>query len=211
VSSIAVATASHRSHSEDRLLVLNTKDAWILGLADGAGGFSGGACAAEMFVAGVQSACARPDLDLRSAEAWSKLLADLDHQIAQAPEAGETTGIAMIVTTAALIGASCGDSEAWLFAADSHEELTGNQVRKPRLGSGRAEPRGFRATAHGILLMASDGLFRHAKADDVARTTLADPSRAPAALVGLLKTQHRKLPDDVAIIVAHLDGPAVPT
>jgi hypothetical protein len=130
------------------------------------------------------------------------LLAELDDEIRRLPDAGETTGIAMIVTATAIIGASCGDSEAWLLGASSRDELTGSQVRKPRLGAGRAEPRSFHAAARGALLLASDGLFRHARMDDVARTVVDDPGRAPTALVRILEVQHRKLPDDVAIIVA---------
>jgi serine/threonine protein phosphatase PrpC len=203
---ISVGTASYRSHSEDRLLVLNTGNAWILGLSDGTGGISGGASAAEYFVQGIHRASLQSTFDVSSPNMWSALLTEIDDEIRRIPHAGETTGIALAVTTGMITGASCGDSEAWLLTRDSRLELTGNQVRKPRLGSGRAEPRSFHAVASGILLVASDGLFGHVTLNDVARALLPDPGRAVAALTRLLEEQHRRLPDDVAMIIAQLDN-----
>lgn len=53
-------------------------------------------------------------------------------------------------------------------------------------------------------MVATDGLFGHARLDDIAATVLADSPPGAAALVQLLERQHSKLPDDVAIVVAHL-------
>ena len=47
-----------------------------------------------------------------------------------------------------------------------------------------------------------DRLLALAARDDIAATALADPARAPAALVQLLEQRYRALPDDVAILVA---------
>lgn len=202
--SFAIATASHRRHPDDRLLVLNTTHGWILALADGVGGASGGAQAAELFLHGVQRASARPAFAPGSATTWTDLLAELDDEIQRDPAAGETTGIALAMIGDAIIGASCGDSEAWLLGDGFRQALTGEQRKKPRLGSGRAVPQSFHAPIRGTLVMASDGLFGHAALDDVARIVLAEPGRSASALVRFLEQQYRALPDDVAIIVAEL-------
>lgn len=112
VPSFAITTASHRGRPEDRLLVLNTARGWILALADGVSGASGGAQTAELFVHGVQRASARLAFAADSPEAWTDLLAEFDGEIRRAPAAGETTGIALALTADAVIGASCEDSEA---------------------------------------------------------------------------------------------------
>lgn len=199
-----MATASHRAHSQDRLLVANVGDAWILGLADGAGGVAGGAEAAELFIARVHQAAYQRAFDTTTPEAWSALLVQIDEEIRASPAAGETTGIAIAVRPTELVGASSGDSEAWRFAAEVRDQLTEGQARRPRLGSGRALPRGFRAASNGVLVLGSDGLFGHALHDDIARIALADPRHAATGLVEHLTSRYRRLPDDVAVIVGAL-------
>jgi len=200
-----MAAASHRSRSEDRMLVMNAGRNWILCLCDGAGGMSGGANAADLLVHRVQRVSSATAFDVNSPEVWSTLLAESDAEIRQAPKAGETTGIVMALTPTTIIGASCGDSEAWLFSEHAHRELTCDQVRKPRLGTGLAQPRSFHAAARGTLVIASDGLFSYVKPDDVAREVFRDPGLTAVALRRVLEFHYRVLPDDVAIIVAHTE------
>jgi serine/threonine protein phosphatase PrpC len=200
------AAASYRERTEDRTLVLRVGDDWIICVADGTGGASGAALAAEMFVAGVRRAAEERGLEIRAPDAFVALMEDLDHEIKCHPIASETTGIALTVTPTSIAGASVGDSRAWLFTADSAVELTADQVRKPRLGTGGALPRWFTMKAEGTLVVGTDGLFDNLPIADVAaiaRTEL--PAAAAEALVRQLRARFRALPDDVAVVVGRLD------
>ena len=52
----ATAAASFRERTEDRVLVWPVGEIWVVCVADGSGGVSGAAKAAETFVAGVRQA-----------------------------------------------------------------------------------------------------------------------------------------------------------
>lgn len=110
----------------------------------------------------------------------------------------------MAVTASDIVGASCGDSQAWLLGDAASLELTKDQSRKPRLGTGRAAPKSFCARPDGVLLVGTDGLFDHATRADITTIVLADPDAAADALLALLRAKFRSLPDDVAIVVGLL-------
>jgi serine/threonine protein phosphatase PrpC len=199
------AAASSRETTEDRALVFRFGEYWIVCVADGTGGVSGGAKAADLFVTGVRQAVESRAVIIGEPTAWADLIRTLDDEIARHPLAGETTGIALAVTPTSIVGASAGDSRAWLFTDDS-AELTKDQARKPRLGTGRTKPQPFTAEASGILVVGTDGLFDYARIEDVcaiARTAV--PKDAAAALVNLPGRRSRALPDDVAVVVGWLD------
>jgi PPM family protein phosphatase len=117
-----------------------------------------------------------------------------------------------------VVGASVGDSQALLFTDTGHLALTSAQVRKPLLGSGRARLTEFEAPVDGgRLLIATDGLFNHASMDGIRRVILgaALPTVGPA-LVQLARLASGALPDDVGLVVVHLDvgargGPGLTT
>lgn len=201
----ATAAASPKASSEDRALVIPTDLGAIVCIADGTGGASGGGRAAELFVEGIRHATLHTRLDTTDPAAWIALLHELDHHIAADPHAGETTGIAFAIASGALIGASCGDSRAYLATPTSFHELTRDQHRKPRLGTGRAIAQSFMTAAHGILVVATDGLFDHAKLADIQRTALHPSADPAAALVHLVIDHHRTPPDDITVIVGWLD------
>jgi len=202
----ATAAASSGEKTEDRTLVTRACDGWLVCVADGTGGGSGAALAAEMFVSGVRRAVEERGLEIREPDAFVSLLEDLDHEIKRHPIASETTGIALAITPTSIVGASVGDSRAWLFTADGAVELTADQVRKPRLGSGGALPRWFATTAKGTLVVGTDGLFDNAAIADIAAIARAGLAAAAAdALIGHLRGRFRALPDDVAVVVGRLD------
>ena len=175
-------------------------------VADGTGGVSGAAIAAEMFIAGVKRAIDAGMDDLDDRATWVGLLRALDEEIARDPVAGETTGIALVVSAASVVGASVGDSEAWLFT-DGSLELTGNQNRKPRLGTGRARPKPFEAPGRGTLVVATDGLFHNATIDDIRAVARHDSPGTADALAKLpAGAGSRALPDDVAVVVGWLNS-----
>ncbi len=199
-----IATDSHRANTEDRAMVLPVEDGAILCIADGTGGLPGGARAAELFVERVRCAALAPSFAQGDPDAWSALLESIDIHIAADRMAGETTGIAIAVIENRLVGASSGDSRAYLVAASGWRELTAGQCRKPRLGTGRARPKSFEAKARGVLVAGTDGLFDYAEFDDISRVVLSMPDEAVGALVRLVRDRHRRLPDDIAVVVGRL-------
>ena len=214
VPSFSMSAASYRGNTEDRAAVTLVDGGWLLCLADGTGGISGGARAAELFVAEVVRTAALPSFARNEAEAWAELVERADRALVADRQAGETTGIALMVTPSALVGASCGDSQAWLLTSEARLDLTASQARKPRLGSGRARACPFRAEPRGTLVVASDGLFDYAPHESIAETALAaagDGATLAAAghgaerLVRLVLDRHRPAPDDIAVIVGRLD------
>ncbi|XXT19700.1 hypothetical protein WME94_56720 [Sorangium sp. So ce429] len=197
------ASASYRINTEDRVLVLPIEAGWIVGVADGTGGLSGGAKAAELLVGGIHRA-ALPSFNVINPAAWAALLEALDDEIASEPTAGETTGVALAVSSGLVVGASCGDSKAYLSTPAGWRELTSHQSRKPRLGTGQAKARPFIADAQGILVVGTDGLFDYAKLDDLSRAILTASECGADALVRLVLERHRTLPDDIAVVVGWL-------
>ena len=160
-----------RGNGQDRAAVFERDDGGlVLVLADGAGGTSHGEVAAQAVVDTVQ-ALARVDAD------WSSTLCSLDVD-SERLRGGQTTAIVLIVGET-IRGASVGDSEAWLVSPDGRiEPLTANQVRKPLVGAGCEPIATTGATlGTGTLVVASDGLFRHANARDIARIACKPMSR----------------------------------
>ena len=64
-----------------------------------------------------------------------------------------------------------GLAEAWLVTHDDHRVLTSGQRRKPFIGDGCGKQVSFRlARGDGVLLVATDGLFKYANAASICRT-----------------------------------------
>jgi PPM family protein phosphatase len=186
-----------RGEGQDRAAVFEREYGGItIALADGAGGTSNGAIAAQAVLDTVQI-IAGSDAD------WSVILQTLDRDITRL-QGGQTTAI-VVVLGDAIRGASVGDSEAWLVYADQRiEALTANQARKPLLGSGaQLTPIVDAALGDATLVVASDGLFRSAKPMDIARIAAgADLTAAAEALVDLVRTDVGNVLDDVSIVLA---------
>ncbi|HEX5058729.1 MAG TPA: SpoIIE family protein phosphatase [Kofleriaceae bacterium] len=186
-----------RGEGQDRAAVFERNDGGItIALADGAGGTSNGDLAAQAVLDTVQ-VLAGSDAD------WSVILQTLDRDTARL-RGGQTTAIVVVLDEAKIRGASVGDSEAWLVYRDRRiEAITGNQERKPLLGSGaHVMPTSEAALGEATLLVASDGLFRTAKPMDIARIA-AGPDLAAAAdnLVDLVRTDIGAVLDDVSIVL----------
>jgi len=149
---------------QDQVYVVESFSRTVIAVADGAGGMSGGAQAANTFVRLSSSAA----IGLQSAERCHRLLELIDQEIAKTSDCGETTGIIIIVTPDGLFGAGVGDSAAWLFSGESKELLT-NGARKPFLGSGSATPITFsKQAAKGTLVVATDGLWKYTSLEAIA-------------------------------------------
>jgi serine/threonine protein phosphatase PrpC len=179
---------------EDRAAVYPRPEAFVAVIADGAGGVSGGAQAADGVLAAVRAAGVPGD-----ATACAQLLAKLDVPAL----GGETTAVMVVLLPDRLIGASIGDSGAWMVTADGHEDLTEGQNRKPLLGTGRAVPVPFtRFHPRGTLLLATDGLLKyvpHARIEELARAE--DVDAAAEELQNASRLPAGDWPDDVAVVV----------
>ncbi|WP_394833168.1 protein phosphatase 2C domain-containing protein [Pendulispora rubella] len=200
----ATAAASYRATSEDRFVVLRTPAGWIMCVADGVSGTPGGGKAADRFVECVRRVALQRDSDASDPIAWAMHLGDIDSEIARDPMAGETTGIALGIVGDRIAGASCGDSRAYLLSRHGPRELTSEQARKPRLGTGRARPCAFSVEARGVLVLGTDGLFDYADPNDMFEVVRVPSDNGAEALVRLVRHRHRVLPDDVAVVVAWL-------
>jgi hypothetical protein len=136
----------------------------------------------------------------------AQALAVVDQAVASNPRAGETTGLLIVIDDDFVVGASVGDCAAWVVPPDDEpREITVHQMRKPRIGTGRASPMGFGPTSlDGVLFVMTDGvadyitreqlttLVRRVKTEQLPRTLL-DEIRLPSgqlcdhatALVGI--------------------------
>lgn len=183
---------------QDRAEVLSLGDRRVVILADGVGGISGGARAADWFIRGVREAAA----GLASAEACWELMRRLDGEIAEANVCGETTGIVVVLRAEGLFGASVGDSAAWLFAIAGRTELTGGQMRKPFLGSGTAWPHRFeQRSVSGTLVVATDGLWKYTSLEVIEKKARAGaPEKLATELAELVRMRSGGFQDDVGIV-----------
>ena len=172
----------------------------IVVVADGAGGMSGGAEAADFVIQQVRQAINSHTLNL---EELREFLISVDQQMIAAKNIGETTCVIAALSGGRIIGASVGDSGAWIVSHSGIDNLTAQQCRKPFIGSGCAIPIGFeRTTLHGTLLLASDGLLKYTSAELIAAVVLMpDLEQAAQKLIELVKYPSGALPDDVSVIL----------
>jgi serine/threonine protein phosphatase PrpC len=202
---VATAAATPRADgtTEDRVAVHQLGGALVVVVADGAGGIPGGDVAADAVVRGIADAMANEPETFQRVEGLVALLRRIDDDIERTPLAGETTAVVVVVTEHGVFGASCGDSGAWLVEEVGYDDLTADQRRTLRLGSGRAKPAPFvRAGIDGTLVVASDGLFNFARPEAICSNARGISLTAAACgLVASVRTVSGDLMDDVAVAV----------
>jgi len=72
------------------------------------------------------------------------LLEGIDHAVLSDPDAGETSALVLLVQQGVVVGASVGDSLAYVVRTVGEEQLLTTRQRKaPRIGTGLACPVGF--------------------------------------------------------------------
>lgn len=174
----------------------------VVVIADGAGGSKDGGRAAEFLVDAVRAA-AIADSRVESGLYWQDVLMQADRALA-ADAAGETTAIVIALTDEHVIGASVGDSQAWLIAGRDIDVLTEHQRRKPLLGDGGATPIAFERPHLGRTLLAgSDGLFNYIPLDRMLSiATSSSVQSAPALLVDASRLRNGGLQDDIGVVLA---------
>jgi PPM family protein phosphatase len=182
---------------QDRLLILPAGDRMIFAVADGAGGISGGAEAAELAIKVITLEAAT----LTSRDECMQMIEDIDQAILGDEAAGETTCAIAVVGPDGIFGASVGDSGIWILGETEMDNLTQGQSVKPFLGSGAAVPAGFeRAQWDGTLLIATDGLLKYTSREMISTAVTHEPfEKLPEALLRLVRYPSGTLPDDVAI------------
>ena len=188
-----VGVASSRIAGQDRAFVFVRPRGLVIALADGAGGTSNGAVAAQAFVnaVGVTS----PETS------WTAVIEALDQDAPRLGH-GQTTAVVVTLDPGGIGGSSVGDSGAWLIR-DEVIDLTDGQVRKP-LGGGGCVPFVFHAGPIGnaTLLVASDGLLRYGKQQDIAAIARGpDLAAAARSLIELVRLPSGALQDDVAVVL----------
>jgi PPM family protein phosphatase len=191
----AVEVVAAQGSGQDRARVFELGDDLVVALADGAGGTGNGAIAAQTIVEAVGAVAS-------ATHDWCALLDELDND---APRLGNGQSTAVIVTIrgGVLLGASVGDSGAWLLKGSDVIDLTEGQHRKPLVGAG-CVPRRIAPTAlgGGTLLVASDGLLRYAKRPDIIRIASGeDLQEAARALIDVVRLPNGTLQDDVAVVL----------
>jgi PPM family protein phosphatase len=200
----AIRVASQRVQSEDRVEILECDDALVVVVADGAGGISGGATASEMVLEAVRRRTSERPFDAYNLRAWSDVLKHADEQLARNCGAGETTAIVVTVGPHGIAGVSAGDSEVWVVEDDRRADRLTEKQNRTRLGTGRSQPTTFhRRTMEGVLVAATDGLFRHASAQSIVTCCASADSAAAIAdgLATLPTLRSGAYPDDVAVAV----------
>jgi serine/threonine protein phosphatase PrpC len=184
---------------QDRATAIPAAGGYLVALADGAGGTGNGAVAAECLIAFVTK------LSQEAASTdWFDALCAFDDELSARPMSGQTTGIVAFVGSERVIGASVGDSSAWLISLSGQTtDLTARQRRKPLLGSGEALPVQFEAERLGNrVLLGSDGLFKYAPVDRIcALATRATVAEAANALADCVRLPSGAFHDDVAVVI----------
>jgi hypothetical protein len=200
----ARAPASPGACGDDRIALFEIGDMSIFVVADGAGGLSGGAVAADLLIDVVRRVVSAPVFAPLRAESWVELLGRADVAFDQDLRAGETTAVVVAVSEHGLVGASAGDSGAWVVHPEGVDDLTAAQHKKLRLGTGRARPVSYeRPSFEGTLLVTTDGLLNYASPSRIAAIARqADLGRAVRELVDLVRLPSGELQDDVGVVLA---------
>jgi hypothetical protein len=189
--SICVA---HRQRCQDRVQVIDLDGGVVIVVADGAGGTGGGEQAAETVV---REVTATVSLE-HDAASWCQILRQIDYRVG----AGQSTCVVVARSPQGIVGASVGDSKAWLLDNDELNDLTKSQVRKPLLGTGEAQPVGFTWPASpGLLLVGTDGFCNYVRRDALLAEILwIDFAVLAHKLVEMVRLPSGELWDDVGIV-----------
>jgi PPM family protein phosphatase len=192
------AAESYRERSEDRIAVFDSEDRTVIVVADGAGGVGSGDIAADTVIREIQSEYQQ----VHSADHWNAMLRQMDCRIG----VGESTAVVVDIRPYGIVGASVGDSQAWIIADGKITDLTQFQNRKPLLGSGFAEPVSFmHSSLDGVLIVATDGFFNYAKSDGItAMISRSDFYTIAKSCIEMVRLPSGDLWDDITLVAARI-------
>ncbi len=167
---------------------------WVGALADGQGGRSGSATAAQLACRIViEAALTQPATSLSKPKTWVDALRRADEGVLADSVAGYTTLIGFAVVGGRVVGASSGDSALWVSEADGGAvELTARQAKDPPIGSGGVLATPFTAELSGswVVLAVSDGVWKYVGRDGVQEALRENRGRT---LIDVLLTRARLL------------------
>jgi serine/threonine protein phosphatase PrpC len=201
------ALASSRPKSRDTVGVFERDEVLVVVVADGGGGMRGGEVASRSLVGVIETAVKDPAFAPQEMQGWIGLFRATDSALA-ANEAGETTGVVVVAGPCGLVGVSAGDCEAWVVTPTAVDDLTVGRQTRQRLGSNQVTLATFERTAlGGVLVIGSDGLFKFAAAEVIARIVRANAIGVAAEhLVDLVRLRSGKVADDVAVVLVRRDA-----
>lgn len=129
--------------SHDRLCVLRDAHRTLIALADGADSREAAQTAAARTVSEL-ARCFRGGVLPEDPRDWVMILEGIDHAVLGDPDAGETSALVVLVQQGVVMGASVGDSLAYVVRPSGEAQLLSGGVRKERrIGTGLATPLGF--------------------------------------------------------------------
>jgi serine/threonine protein phosphatase PrpC len=183
----------YRHRCEDRVKVIDFDDGVVIAVADGAGGTGAGAEAADTVIREITAAASLE----RDPASWCEILRQIDHRVGD----GQSTAVVVAWSPNGIVGASVGDSKAWLFENDDLNDLTRSQVRKPLLGTGEARLVGFsHPSSQGLLLVCTDGYSNYVRRETLLREILGiDFAVLAHKLVEMVRLPSGELWDDIGI------------
>ncbi len=198
----AVASSSFHAKSQDTAQTFERDGALVVALADGGGGMRDGEAASRSLVATVEAAVGDRAFVLERAQSWVDLFRSADSALAT-HGAQETTGLVVVLHARGLVGISTGDSEAWIVKSHGVDNLTIGQHTQHRLGSNQATAATFeRSSLDGVLVIATDGLFKYAAPDVIARIVRGNAiGVAVDGLVELVRLRSGRHANDVAVVL----------
>lgn len=127
----------------DRLSVLRDAHRTLIALADGSDSSTGAQVAAARTVNEL-ALCFRNGTLPEDPRDWVMILDTIDRVAFAEPDAGETSALVMLVERGTVVGASVGDSLAYIVPSVGEPRLLTSPSRTgPRIGSGIAAPVGF--------------------------------------------------------------------
>jgi PPM family protein phosphatase len=202
----ARATAASGMQSQDSVGVYERGDVLVVVVADGGGGMRRGDAASRSVVAVVESAVADAQFALEDARPWVDLFLATDACLA-ANRAGETTGAVVVLGRRGFLGFSIGNSEAWVVTLTGVDNLTVGQHTRERFGNGQGTVVTFqRPQLAGVLLVATDGLFKYAAAPVIAGIARSGTvAQAADELLELVRLRSGKMADDVTVVLVRPD------
>ena len=94
------------------------------------------------------------------------------------------------------------DGAGGIGSGDQITNLTNNQIRKPLIGSGKAQPSGFtHKPLNGFMIAATDGFFDYAKRDDITRlVNQTEFFQIPRKCIELVRLPSGDMWDDVGVV-----------
>ena len=171
-----VYSEAGEGHANEDLVIVRPHpgDAGVLlcSLADGQGGQSGGAAAAQMAVdESLRAASSFPANELRQEAPWYAVVGAADEAACEDDATGFCSLVSLGVSEWEVWGASCGDSGALLLSGGHDFLLTEDQRKNPPVGSSAARPVVFSALLEPgwVLLVVSDGVWKYVGWDSISR------------------------------------------